>query len=60
MEVELGRYMGMMPAIPVDGPSKVEFVYRPNFLYKGIGLVFLGLFLVICLVRAHPRLMNEK
>ena len=44
--VEFRRFVDLMPAIPVEGPSEVEFRYRPVNLYLAAG-VSLGAWLLL-------------
>jgi hypothetical protein len=34
-DVEPQRYLGSLPAIPVDGPSQLDFIYQPLYLSYG-------------------------
>ena len=40
--VDYNAYMGMLPAIPVRGPSKVEFDYEPGTFWLGVCVSLTG------------------
>ncbi|MGD9700701.1 hypothetical protein [Acinetobacter sp.] len=48
--VSVSQYMGIMPAIPVDGPSEIKFIYRPSYLKLGLTLMLSGLALLLSLL----------
>lgn len=39
VERPVQRYLGMMPAIRVEGPSEIEYAYKPTYLAKGSALM---------------------
>lgn len=49
------RYLGMLPAVRVDGPGVVEFLYEPEYFKLGSVLMVLGLCCVPVLYRLSAR-----
>ena len=49
------RYLGMLPAVKVNGPGVVEFRYEPEYLKIGSVLMVLGLCCVPVLYRLSAR-----
>lgn len=47
--VPVSQFMGIMPAIPVDGPSEIKFSYQPSYLKLGVTLMLAGLMLLLSL-----------
>ena len=40
--VETRAFLGMLPAVPVSGPAKLEYRYRTTWLDKGIAITLIG------------------
>lgn len=51
---EVFRYLGMLPAIEVDGASIIDYVYKPSWLFRGTVLTVFGLSGLIILFFLWP------
>lgn len=45
--VETRTFLGMMPAVRVSGPAKLEYAYRTPWLNKGIAITVIGVMAVV-------------
>lgn len=44
------RYLGMMPAIRVEGPSEIKYTYEPTYSAKGVALMLCALPLFLAMI----------
>jgi hypothetical protein len=49
-EVPLSDYLGMLPAIKVDGRSTIDFYYRPSYTFYSYLLSFLSIIVLLFLI----------
>ncbi len=54
-EVEVHKYLGVMPAAKVEGASSVTFVFEPSWLKYGVILTSFGFMLLLVFMALHSR-----
>ncbi|NOQ94104.1 MAG: hypothetical protein GQ547_05645 [Methylophaga sp.] len=49
-EVEIEKYLGVLPSVYVSGPAKIEYRYQPDWFNMGVGITFLGFLLFVFVI----------
>jgi len=57
-EVEIEKYLGVLPSVYVSGPAKIEYRYQPDWFNVGKGITLLGFLLFVLVVWIWKR--HEK